>query len=454
MTEISPRVFLVEDDLVVRRGSEQALALAGMHVRCFSDAESAVEALAVERPDAIVTDVRLPRGSGLDLMRQAHQHDADLPIVLVTGHGDVAMAVEAIRDGAYDFIEKPFSSDRLVDTVRRASERQRLIVENRKLRERLPNGDRMPILGASPAISDLRRRIAAVAPASVDVLVHGETGSGKELVARTLHALSGRTGHFVALNCAALPETLIESEIFGHEAGAFTGANRRRVGRIEYANGGTLFLDEIESMPLAVQLRFLRVLQERQIERLGSNETVPIDCRVIAATKEDLKALSAQGRFRADLYYRLDVVSLRIPPLRDRVTDIPVLMAYFLKEASARMKVQAPSWSEHDLLRWQQHEWPGNVRELQNVADRFCLGLDESLTAGDTASGTMSLAARMEAVERAFIRNAMAVAQGNVAHAAEILQIPRKTLYDKLHRFREKPAEQASDAPKTDPSPQ
>ena len=432
--EDTARILLVEDDAIVRRGSEQALSLAGMKVLPFGDAESALAALAAERPWAVVTDVKLPGQSGLELLREIRQRDRELPVILVTGHGDVAMAVEAMREGAYDFIEKPFSSDRLVGTVRRAVERRTLMAENRRLREQLPEGGAMPIIGQAPAMQELRRQIAALAPAQVDVLIRGETGAGKEVVARTLHALSGRTGPFVALNCGALPENIIESELFGHEAGAFTGATRRRIGRIEYAHGGTLFLDEIESMPLAAQVKLLRVLQERQVERLGSNTPVAVDCRVVAAAKDDLRKLADEGKFRADLYYRLNVVSLQIPPLRERPGDIPLLMAQFTKEAAQRFGRPVPAWSDHDMLRWQQYGWPGNVRELRNVAERVSLGLGDGLDAPELQA--LSLPARMEQLERNLIRDAMALAEDNVAKAAELLQIPKKTLYDKLAKLK------------------
>jgi two-component system C4-dicarboxylate transport response regulator DctD len=432
--DTTPRIFLVEDDAIVRRGSEQALVLAQMQVRAFGDAEAALRALATDRPWAVVSDIKLPGQSGLELLREIRQRDRELPVILVTGHGDVAMAVDAMREGAYDFIEKPFPSERLVDTVRRAVERRSLLVENRKLREQLPEGGAMPILGQSGAMQELRRQIAALAPANVDVLIRGETGAGKEVVARTLHALSGRHGPFVALNCGALPENIVESELFGHEAGAFTGATRRRIGRIEYAHGGTLFLDEIESMPLAAQVKLLRVLQERQVERLGSNTPVPAECRVVAAAKDDLKKLSDEGRFRADLYYRLNVVSLQIPPLRARPDDVPLLMAHFMHEAAQRFGRAAPDWSSHDMLRWQQYAWPGNVRELRNVAERMALGVGDGLTEAPELQA-LSLPQRLDALESSLIRDAMALAAGNVAKAAELLQIPRKTLYDKLGKL-------------------
>ncbi len=428
-----PRLFLVEDDPIVRRGSEQALALAGLAVRGFADAEAALDALARELPWAVVTDVRLPGMDGLALLRALQRHDRELPVILVTGHGDVGMAVQAMREGAYDFIEKPFASERLVEVVRRALERRSLLLENRGLRERLAQDGTLPLVGQSPAMQQVRRRIAALAPTDVDILVHGETGTGKEVVARTIHAVSGRRGPFVALNCAALPESIVESEIFGHEAGAFTGALKRRIGKIEYANGGTLFLDEIESMPRAVQLKLLRVLQEREVERLGSNQPIAVDCRVIAATKDDLKRLADEGRFRADLYYRLNVVSVDLPPLRERPGDVALLMAHFLRVSAAHHRVPVPPWSDHDMLRWQQHDWPGNVRELRNVAERVCLGVADGLAPAEP--GVSSLAGRLASVERSLIADALRVAEGNVAKAAELLQLPRKTLYDKLQRL-------------------
>jgi two-component system C4-dicarboxylate transport response regulator DctD len=427
-----PRVFLVEDDPIVRRGSEQALALADLAVIGFADAESALDAFAAQPPWAVVTDVRLPGRDGLQLLRELRQLDRELPVILVTGHGDVSMAVQAMREGAYDFIEKPFASERLVDVVRRAIERRGLLLENRQLRERLPDGGALPIIGQSPAMQALRRTVSALAPTDVDILIRGETGAGKEVVARTIHAMSGRRGAFVALNCGALPESVIESEIFGHEAGSFTGAIKRRIGKIEHANGGTLFLDEIESMAPAMQLKLLRVLQEREVERLGSNELIPVNCRVIAAAKEDLKKLSDEGRFRADLYYRLNVAALEIPPLRKRPGDVPLLMAHFVKEAAVRHRVAPPQWSDADMLRWQQHDWPGNVRELRNVAERLCLQLADGLQTSETAPA--SLAARLDAMERGLLRDALNVTRGNVAKTAELLQVAKTTLYDKLQR--------------------
>ena len=425
-------VFLIDDDEVVLRACVQTLKLADIRVRSFPSAERALAVLEEEPAAVIVSDVRLGGMSGLELLSVVHRHDADIPVILITGHGDVTMAVQAMRAHAYDFIEKPFNSARLVDVVRRALEKRALQLENQALREHLGNLCEMPLIGTSANIQRISRSIDSLAPTGVDILLLGETGTGKEIVARALHAYSGRSGPFVALNCGALPEPVFESEMFGHESGAFTGAARRRIGKVEYAAGGTLFLDEIESLPLALQVKLLRVLQERQIERLGSNTSIAVDCRIIAATKTDLKPLCAQGGFRSDLYYRLNVVTLELPPLRQRLGDIGLLMTYFLSQASQRFNRPIPAWGEQDLLRWQQHDWPGNVRELKAVAERLCLGLSDGLDPVPTLDA--SLAARMACYERSLIRDALHQSHGNVAQAAEQLGLPRKTLYDKLVR--------------------
>ena len=427
-------VFLVEDDTAVRKGCEQALALADIAVRGFADAESMPAALALTPPALVVTDVRLPGRDGMAVLRELRQFDRELPVLLITGHGDVAMAVEAMREGAHDFIEKPFASERLIAAVRSGLEKRALRLENRQLKERLGSGTTQ-IIGQSPAMQHIRQLVATLAPTGVDILLNGETGSGKEVVARAIHEASGRRGPFVAINCGALPESVFESELFGHEAGAFTGAGKRRIGRIEHASGGTLFLDEIESMPLNLQVKLLRVLQERSIERLGSNTAIPVDCRLVAASKADLKAEADAGRFRADLYYRLNVVSIDLPPLRQRREDIPLLMAAFLNDAAQRYQRPLAEWSPADLARWQAHDWPGNVRELKNVADRWALGLPDTLSSPIPLKlSGQALAAQVDAAEKAIIEAALRQCNGNVAQAAEVLQTPKKTLYDKLGR--------------------
>lgn len=425
--------YLIDDDEMVVRACTQSLKIAGIPTQAFGSAEQALAAFEVSPPAVVISDVRLPGMSGLTLLEELYRLDKDIPVILITGHGDISMAVEAMRAHAYDFIEKPFNASRLVDVVKRALDKRALLKENELLRQQLGQLKDKPLVGHSEAIQKISRMIDSLAPTDVDVLILGETGTGKEVVAQALHDRSGRKGPFVALNCGALPESVFESEMFGHETGAFTGAAKRRIGKIEYASGGTLFLDEIESMPLALQVKLLRVLQERKIERLGSNTSLPIDCRIVAATKTDLKQLSAQGVFRADLYYRLNVVTIELPPLRERMADIAPLMTYFLAQAAQRFNRPVPEWHEPDLLRWQQHDWPGNVRELKATAERLCLGLDDGL--GESENTNISLALRMESFERHLIREALRQQGGNVSLAAEQLQLPKKTLYDKLARY-------------------
>jgi DNA-binding NtrC family response regulator len=345
------------------------------------------------------------------------------------------MAVEAMRQGAYDFIEKPFSSDQLTDVVRRAVEKRNLSLEVESLRTRLTSAGAIEakVVGRSFAMGELRRVILDIASTNADVLIMGETGTGKELVARSLHDCGKRkSGPFVALNCGGMPETLFESEVFGHEAGSFTGAAKRRIGKIEQAAGGTLFLDEIESMPPNLQVKLLRALQERQFERLGSNELHPMECRIVAATKEDL--LDAKVGFRSDLYYRLSVVVLDIPPLRERREDIPALLNHFLLQGAMRYERPVPEISGarmHDIM---VHAWPGNVRELRNAADRLVLGLPSREKSTGIESTERTLDEQLAFFERSLIEEALTASRGNAAAASEVLQIPKKTLYDKLKR--------------------
>jgi two-component system C4-dicarboxylate transport response regulator DctD len=435
-----PEVFLIEDDRAVRKGCEQALAIADIAVRGFADAESMLAALTQgARPALVISDVRLPGRDGLTLLRELRQIDRELPVLLITGHGDVAMGVEAMREGAQDFIEKPFPSERLVSAAQRALAQHALQQENCRLRERLGAAGVERIIGQAPAMQRIRQLVSTLAPSGVDILLNGETGVGKEVVARAIHDASGRRGPFVAINCGALLDSVFESELFGHEAGAFTSAGKRRIGRIEYASGGTLFLDEIETMPLNLQVKLLRVLQERSIERLGSNAPIAVDCRVVAASKVNLHAAAEAGQFRQDLFYRLNVVSLDIPPLRQRREDIPLLMAAFLHDAARRYQRPQADWTPADLARWSAHDWPGNVRELKNTAERWALGLPDGLAGGDALPGQAigpraSLAEQIDQVEKHLIEDALRRCDGQVTRAAEWLGTPRKTLYDKLQR--------------------
>ncbi|CAM4107266.1 sigma-54 dependent transcriptional regulator [Comamonas aquatilis] len=439
----SLQVLIVEDDADVAMACEQALQLEGLECLCMGSAELALKQLSPDFKGVVVSDIRLPRMSGLELLHALRAMDAELPVILITGHGDISMAVQAMKDGAQDFLEKPFAPELLVNAVHRALERRRLVLEVRSLRQQLQSRDSRDLLqgqllGRSPLVQQLRQTVQSLAASAADVLIMGETGTGKELVARCLHETSNRrSGHFVAINCGGLPETLFDSEMFGSEAGAFTGAGKKRIGKIEHASGGTLFLDEIESMPIAMQIKLLRVLQERVLERLGSNTLIPVDCRVIAATKLDLLELSRQGQFRADLYYRLNVATLNLPPLRERREDVPLLFEHFALQAAARHQRPVPELTSERLNRLMAHDWPGNVRELRNVAERMTLGIETgSAPFGSPATGNpQSLAATVESIERALIAEALRANEGSLTRTAQALNTPKTTLHDKIRKY-------------------
>ncbi|MCD9567792.1 sigma-54-dependent transcriptional regulator [Pseudomonas protegens] len=428
-------VIVVDDEASIRTAVEQWLSLSGFEVQLFSRAEDCLAQLPKNFPGVILSDVRMPGISGLELLAQVQRLDPDLPIILLTGHGDVPMAVEAMRDGAYDFLEKPFSPDTLLSSLRRALDKRRLVLENRRLHQQADSRAKLDatLLGVSRALQTLRRQVLELAALPVNVLIRGETGSGKELIARCLHDFGPRAGKpFVALNCAAIPEQLFEAELFGHESGAFTGAQGKRIGKLEYADGGTLFLDEIESMPLAQQVKLLRVLQEQKLERLGSNQSIKVDLRIIAATKPDLLDEARAGRFREDLAYRLTVAELRLPPLRERREDIPLLYEHFAQNAGERLGRSVAPLSGAQLSRLLSHDWPGNVRELANAAERQVLGLGEP--EHDAIEPGQSLAAQQEAFEAQCLRAALSRHKGDIKAVLNELQLPRRTLNEKMQR--------------------
>jgi two-component system C4-dicarboxylate transport response regulator DctD len=434
---MTTQVILVDDEPHMRRACSQALGLAGLGVECLASAEGVLERIDTMWPGVLVTDIKMPGMDGLALLRRALDIDRDLPVIMITGHGDIPMAISAVRAGAYEFIEKPFASDALVAVVRRALELRRLVIENRTLRRKVAGSDiEQTIIGSSEASRVLRSKILAFAETEADVLILGETGVGKELVARTLHNHSARRGQrFVAINCGAIPETIIESELFGHEAGAFTGASKRRIGKFEFAHGGTLFLDEIESMPRQLQVSLLRVLQERVIERVGSNEAIPVDVRIMTACKTDLREECTAGRFREDLYFRLNVLAIEIPPLRNRMDDVPLLFHWFVGLGAERAKRPCPAMDAASLGLVLQHDWPGNVRELQNAAFRHAMGLDLGIGVVSSGQTTSTLSERMGVLEKQLVHQELLRNGGDLKRTYEALGVSRKTLYDKMRKY-------------------
>ena len=430
---MSVQVIVVDDEAAIRDAMQQWLQLSGFSVQPCANAAQALALIDADFAGVLVSDVRMPGTDGLQLLDKVIECDRDLPVIMITGHGDVPMAVQALKQGAYDFIEKPFTAERLLDTVRRALEKRRLITENRDLRQQfaLREGIATQLLGVSRGMQRLRRQIMDMAGTSVNVLIRGETGSGKERVARCLHDFSERADKpFVALNCAAIPEHLFESELFGHESGAFTGAQNKRIGRIEHADGGTLFLDEVESLPLAQQVKLLRVLQEKTLERLGSNRSIHVDLRVISAVKPELLDEVKAGRFREDLLYRLNVATLQIPPLRERREDIALLFEHFAEDAAQRHGRELRPLTAAELADLIGQQWPGNVRELINAAERHALGLSGSAH----EDSEQSLAKQMEAFEAQCLHNALLRCRGSILKTMELLQLPRRTLNEKMQR--------------------
>jgi two-component system C4-dicarboxylate transport response regulator DctD len=428
------RIVFIDDEAPLCEAAAEWLSVSGFTVETFTDPVRAMDAIGVDGCECVVTDMRMPHATGQEVLNHFRQADPELPVVLLTGHGDVFMAVEAMRSGAHDFIEKPYDAEHLVAVLDRAVERRRIGEELRRLRQSVRASLDTRLVGVSPGINELRRVVAQLADVDVDVLLNGETGTGKEVVARALHDFGRRAkGPFVAINCAAIPETVFESEIFGHEKGAFTGAAGSRIGKFEYGQGGTVFLDEIESMPLALQAKVLRVVQERVVEPLGSNRGRSLDVRFIAATKLDLMAESDAGRFRADLYFRLATVELSIPPLRERREDIGLLHALFASAAAQRFAVEEPAADTHLIRALEAQAWPGNVRELKAAAERFVLGIGRRQP---TYEGAMqALPQRVARFEADAIAAALRDCKGSTTEAAAQLGLPRRTLNEKIARY-------------------
>ena len=427
------RVALVEDDAAFREALAERLRLGGFEVAAHASAEAALRTLDESFDGVVVTDLRMPGLDGRGLVERLGRVDPDLPVVMMTGHGDIAEAVEAMKRGAYDFLAKPFAPERLIDSLRRALDKRSLVLDNRRLSALAVENDRsIPLSGDSRAVQDLRAAVGRLGDAGVDVLIEGETGAGKEAVARAIHnAGRRRLKPFVVVSCAALPDSGLESLLMGHTAGAFPGALHRRPGQIEQSHQGTLFLDEIDLAPRAAQLLLLRVLEEREVLPLGAMEPHALDLRILASTKNDPADAVARGALREDLYYRLNVVRLRAPPLRERRDDIPMLFARFLARAADRLGRELPPIDDAIRRRLLEHDWPGNLRELANFASEVAVGLP---TPAAPASEDLGLAQQVQAYEAQLIREALTRFHGDIRRVVAALRIPRKTLYDKMSR--------------------
>src|SRR6476660_8942602 len=449
--EVTPaeRVLIVEDDPSTRIGLTELGTAWGFQTEEAANGEEALQKVTTFRPAIIVSDLLMPRMGGLELLRALKDQLSDLTLILLTAQGTVESAVEAIKEGAYDYLTKPVDPQRLKILLQKAVERQETLREVRQLRRQLrEQGSFGRIVGNSPGIRSVYRVIEQSAPTSASVLISGESGTGKELVAQTIHELSPRaTFPFVAINCAAIPETLLESEIFGHEKGAFTGAHDRRTGVFELAHRGTLFLDEIAEMQPATQVKLLRVLQERTFRRLGGRQEQAVDVRVIAATNVDPTEAARSGKLREDLFYRLNVFAIELPPLRERREDIPLLVQTFLADFNARNNKQVSALDPAAMRILEQYNWPGNVRELRNVIERAVIlssgeFIDQKqlpplvTDSPDVAKPTLSLGpgTTVEEAERRLILMTLEHTRDNKTRAAEILGISLKTLHNKLNR--------------------
>jgi two-component system response regulator AtoC len=442
-------VLVAEDEKQARESLRQLLEEEGYQVSCAADGEQASRVLAMEQVEAALLDIRMPGKDGLALLREI-THMAFPPAVLVmTAYGTSAVAIEAMKLGAFDYLTKPIHFDELRIQLERAiaGRRRQRELQARQSEEAVTAEGEM--IGNSPAMQRLYKTIGQVAPADSTVLIRGESGSGKELVARALHLHSGRAAHrMVKVNCASIPESLLEAELFGHEKGAFTGAAQRRIGKFEYAGGGTIFLDEIGELSGSTQAKLLRVLQERVIERLGSNVTIPLDVRVVAATNRDLEKAVQDGAFREDLYYRLNVITIRTPSLRERKQDVRELAAALLNRCAARLRMTAPALTGAALEALERRDWPGNVRELEHCLERALVlsrgapvlaeHLEPSLDSSAGLDGIpleQGYHASVQWLEKRLIEQALREADGNRTRAAERLKINRRLLYDKMREF-------------------
>jgi two-component system C4-dicarboxylate transport response regulator DctD len=440
--EISPRVILIDDDKDFLDAQVQALELAGFSVQAFLSGTEAIRHITREFDGVVVSDVRMPNMDGLSLFKHVHELDPELPVLLLTGHGDVPMAVQALKDGVYDFLIKPFSVAELIASLGRASQKRELIIENRNLRK-LHAGyanAKTALIGESMVMDSLRQTLSQIAEADVDVLITGEGGAGKKTAARTLHSLSHRRAKpFVQVSCASLSEDSFSAELFGtvsEEALHQRFAPKRAIGHLERAHRGTILFDDVGALSLQQQAALLRVVETRECSPRGADETRALDLRIVATSRENLRESVQSGTFRADLFYLLSGVTVHVPPLSERRTDIRLLFQHFLFAASARTKRPVPRLTLRALMHLQRHDWPGNVRELERFAERFALGLEpeeDPFTADNPPPG---LAERVNQFEAELIQEVLSRYQGDARRSMDALRLPRKTFYDKLTRHR------------------
>jgi two-component system nitrogen regulation response regulator NtrX len=446
-----PSILVVDDEPGVRSSISGVLQDEGFDVDSAGTGEECLEKANGATFDVIVLDIWLPGLDGLTTLQRLRERQIDSQVVIISGHGNIESAVRAIKMGAFDFIEKPLSLEKTVLVVRNALRQRDLEAENRVLRAKVDRQQQYTMVGESPAMNNLRQNVELAAPTNGRVLILGQNGTGKELVARTIHLTSRRkSGPFVEVNCAAIPEELIESELFGHMRGAFTGAVADKPGRFEQANGGTIFLDEIADMSLKTQAKVLRVLQEQVMERVGGTQRIRVDVRVVAATNKDLPSEIRAGRFREDLYFRLNVIPIFVPALRDRQQDIPLLAEHFMALLAAEYGRRPKRLAPEAAARLQQYEWPGNVRELRNVIERLIimvggdtitaqdlgfLGRDGAPEAEAHQGPVQPLSEARDKFEKDYILQTLAAQQGNMSRTAEVLGVERSNLYKKLRAF-------------------
>jgi two-component system nitrogen regulation response regulator NtrX len=449
------RILVIDDEAAIRDSLKMTLEYEGYDFVAAATGQEGLALIEREGPDLVLLDVKMPGMDGLEVLDRIRAINDALPVVVVSGHGTISTAVEATKKGAFDFIEKPFASDRVLVSLRNALDQRRLRDENRSLKKAVEVRHQM--IGESPALRQVTAAIARAAPTNATVLIQGESGVGKELVARTIHRNSLRSRErFVQVNCAAIPEELIESELFGHEKGSFTGATEKQVGKFEQADRGTIFLDEVGDMSAKTQAKVLRVLQEGEVERLGSARTIKVDVRVIAATNKNLEEEIERGRFREDLYFRLAVIPIFVPPLRERSGDIPLLVRYYIEQLSRDSNARPKRITPGALDTLQRYRWKGNIRELRNTVERLII-----MTAGDTidvadlpdpvrstgAAAAVKPSGDSEPVkagtlrefkdvsERAYLVSKLRENGWNISKTAEVIDTPRSNLYKKLEQY-------------------